>query len=149
MTYDSSHIQVHIQTIGTLHPGALDEVGDGLYWNLGNKLRNPHHDPAMRYKTGLDDDVRDHVLSTTGAMALTTRIAESAKALLFSYANPRQKLVRVTIACRGGRHRSVAIAEQVAEYLRIDEVGVEVEHCHIGLPVVENQPIVDGEPAGH
>ncbi|MCX4816798.1 hypothetical protein OG601_47630 [Streptomyces sp. NBC_01239] len=132
-------VQVAIQTIGTLHPDALQLVGDGLYFDLGGKLRNPHQDPQMRYRTGLDDEVRDHVLGTPGAMKTVTQIAESAKALLFSYANPRQRLIRVTIACRGGRHRSVAVAEQVAEYLRIDDVGVEVEHRHIGLPVVENQ----------
>lgn len=37
------------------------------------------------------------------------------------------------------RKSSVAMAERVAEYLRIDDVGVEVEHRHIGLPVVEKQ----------
>lgn len=42
---------------------------------------------------------------------------------------------------RGGHHRSVAIAEQVAEYLRAeDDIRVEVEHPHVALPVVENQP---------
>lgn len=131
-------VQVLIQTIGTLHPGALTLIEDGLYFDYSNRLRNPHDDPAMRYRTGLDDDVRDHVLSTPGAMQEVTRIAESAKALLFSYANPHQRLVRVTVACRGGKHRSVAIAEQVAEYLRIDEVGVEVEHHHINQPVIQN-----------
>ncbi|MGI8313446.1 RapZ C-terminal domain-containing protein [Saccharopolyspora hattusasensis] len=30
-------------------------------------LRNPHRDPAMRYLTGLDARVRDHVLATPGA----------------------------------------------------------------------------------
>ncbi|MFH9439230.1 RapZ C-terminal domain-containing protein [Streptomyces rochei] len=132
-------VQVTIRTIGTLHPDALALVEEGLFFDLGDKLRNPHHDPAMRYRTGLDDEVRDHVLSTPGAMAVTTRIAESAKALLFSYANRKHQLVHVTIACRGGRHRSAAIAEQVAEYLRIDEIGVEVDHQHIHLPVVETQ----------
>jgi UPF0042 nucleotide-binding protein len=133
----SGMVQVLIQSIGTRHPDALDLIDDGLYFPLFH-LRNPHDDPALRHRTGLDDDVRDHVLRTPGAMTTVVRIAESAKSLLFSYANARQRLVRVTVACRGGRHRSVAIAEQVAECLRIDAVGVEVEHHHITQPVLDS-----------
>ncbi|WP_187645498.1 RNase adapter RapZ [Streptomyces sp. TRM49041] len=67
-------------------------------------------------------------------MAVTT-------AVLCGYAEPRRRLVKVTVACREGRHRSMAIAEQVAEYLRAEEdICVVVEHPHIGLPVIEHQP---------
>ncbi|WP_405848085.1 RNase adapter RapZ [Streptomyces niveus] len=139
MTSDQNLVRVTIRTIGTLHPGAMELIEDGLYFDLGNKLRNPHHDPAMRYRTGLDEEVADHVLTTPGAMELSVRMAESARELAYGYANRNQKLVHVTIACRGGRHRSVAMAERVAEYLRIDDIGVEVEHRHIDRPVVEKQ----------
>lgn len=138
-TENGGFVQVTIQTIGTLHPGALDLIEDGLYYDLGGKLRNPHHDPAMRYRTGLDEAVRDHVLTTPGAGELTVRIAESARELAHGYANRHHRLVHVTIACRGGRHRSVAVAEQVAECLRIDDITVEVHHHHIDQPVVEKQ----------
>ena len=128
--------KVVITTIGTLHaPGG--PVEDGLYFDLSDKLRNPADDPAMRYLTGLDPKVRDHVLATPGAMPVVERIAESAKAVLQSYADKRHKLVKVTVACRGGRHRSVAIAEAAAQYLRGDGIGVEVDHQHIDRPVVE------------
>ncbi|WP_354641983.1 RNase adapter RapZ [Kitasatospora camelliae] len=133
-------IQVGIETIGTLHPDAISLVGDGLYFDLGHRFRNPHHDPAMRYRTGLDPAVREHVLTTPGVMPMVERIAESAKAVLAAYADPRRLLVNVTIACRGGRHRSVAVAEAVAAYLRTDGIAVEVRHHHIGEPVIENQP---------
>lgn len=135
---NSGTVQVTIRSIGTLHPGALGRVESGLYFDLGGKLRNPHHDPRMRYRTGLEHEVRDHVMSTPGAPAQVAQIAESAKAAL-TYANPRHRLVHVTVACRGGRHRSVAVAEQVAEALRAEDIGVEVDHDHVHLPVVENQ----------
>ena len=145
-TETNSLVQVLIQTIGTRHPDAIDLIEDGLYFDLGSRLRNPHDDPTMRYRTGLQEEVRDHVLSTPGAMTTVAHIAESAKSQLYSYANPRQKLVKVTIACRGGRHRSVAVAEQVAEYLRIDDIGVEVEHRHIDQPVLPSSPEPPKEP---
>lgn len=137
-TENNGTIQVTISSMGTLHPEG--RIEDGLYFDLGGKLRNPHHDPAMRYRTGLDSQVRDHVLATPGAMDLVERIAESAMAVLHDYADKRGRLVHVTLSCRGGRHRSVAIAEETAAYLRAHGVGVEVDHQHIHLPVVENQP---------
>ncbi|MGW2485453.1 RapZ C-terminal domain-containing protein [Streptomyces sp. NPDC001571] len=139
MTSSNGLVQVVIQTIGTLHDDALALAADSLYFDLGGKLRNPHHDPAMRYRTGLDPAVREHVLTTPGANREISRIVDSTAALVHGYADPRSRLVRVTVACRGGRHRSVAIAEQAAEYLRAEGIEVEVEHCHINRPVVENQ----------
>ncbi|MFH8410683.1 hypothetical protein ACH4FX_38820 [Streptomyces sp. NPDC018019] len=136
-THASGPVQVVIQTIGTRHPDAITLIEDGLYFDLGNRLRNPHDDPAMRYRTGLDDDVREHVLATPGAAGIAEKIAESAKAVFFDYAGPRRRLVKVTVACRGGRHRSVAIAEQAAEYLRTAGVGVETDHRHINRPVID------------
>jgi UPF0042 nucleotide-binding protein len=129
-------IQVVIQTIGLLHPGARDLIGDGLYFDLSDRLRNPAANRALRYATGLDPAVREHVLSTPGAMQVVERIAEQTQGAL-AYADRRHRLVRVTVACRGGRHRSVAIAEETARYLRTSGVGVEVEHRHIHLPVIE------------
>jgi UPF0042 nucleotide-binding protein len=129
-------IQIVIQTIGLLHPGARDLIGDGLFFDLSDRLRNPHADRSMRYRTGLDPDVRDHVLGTPGAMRVVEQIAEQARGAL-SYADRRHRLVRVTVACRGGRHRSVAIAEEAARYLRTAGIGVEVDHRHIDRPVVE------------
>lgn len=141
-TQNNGLIQVVIHSIGTLHHDALDLITahDGLLYNVGDgRFRNPHHDPAMRYLTGLDDAVRDHVLQTPGVMPEVERIAETAKGALFGYANRHFRLVHVTIACRGGRHRSVAVAEAVADYLRTDDISVEIEHHHIDRPVVENQ----------
>jgi len=46
-------------------------------------------------------------------------------------------LTRVHIACRGGRHRSVAVAEEIARELRREGIGVEVCHRDINKPVVE------------
>ncbi|WP_327309722.1 RNase adapter RapZ (plasmid) [Streptomyces sp. NBC_01298] len=140
-TENNGLVQVVLQSAGTLHPGTVELIGDGLFFDIGGRLRNPHHDPAMRYRTGLEPEVRSHVLTTPGANRVINEIMDTTRAVLYGYAEPRRRLVKVTVACRGGRHRSVAIAEQVAEYLRAeDDICVEVEHPHVSLPVVENQP---------
>src|SRR5690606_41471161 len=55
-------IRVVITTFGTLH-GPAPTDGDALLINLSNALRNPHHDPQLRYRNGLDPVVRHHVLT--------------------------------------------------------------------------------------
>ncbi|MFJ2407284.1 hypothetical protein ACIOUE_39000 [Streptomyces xanthochromogenes] len=55
---------------------------------------------------------RDHVLATPGARELITRTATQLHAL--AQEAPAGRLVRLTVACQGGRHRSVAVAEAIA-----------------------------------
>lgn len=126
-----------IRSIGTRHDGAHQLVADGLYLDLRRVLRNPASDPAMRYRTGLHPDVAAHVLATPGAREVIARTAVQLQALADGV--PPGRLVRLTVACQGGRHRSVAVAEAVA--CRIWEAwggqhGVEVEHHHIDHPVL-------------
>ncbi|WP_439681656.1 RapZ C-terminal domain-containing protein [Embleya sp. MST-111070] len=129
-----SLVQVLITTVGTGHDDAIDRIGPGLYYHLGH-LRDPHVDPAMRRRTGLDATVRDHVLRTPGAAATVTRIVDETIALV-RVAEVRRRLVRITLACIGGRHRSVVVAECVAERLRATGVEVEVDHAHIDRPIL-------------
>jgi RNase adaptor protein for sRNA GlmZ degradation len=45
--------------------------------------------------------------------------------------------VDVHVVCGGGRHRSVAVAEEIAVYLRAAGIGCEVEHRHIDRPILQ------------
>ncbi|MFF8732754.1 hypothetical protein ACF073_40770 [Streptomyces sp. NPDC015171] len=126
-----------IRSIGVRHDGAHQLVTDGLYLDLRKALRNPAEDPAMRYLTGLDAKVSAHVLATPGAREVITRTAVQLRALADE--TPRGRLVRLTVACQGGRHRSVAIAEAVAHRVWTawgGAYGVEIEHHHIDSPVL-------------
>lgn len=94
--------------------------------DLRNALYNPHHDPRMRELTGLDPEVREHVLATPGAHELIARLAEQVRELA------RQKRqVTVAIGCSGGRHRSVVVAEEVAA-----AVGAAAAHRDVTKPVL-------------
>ncbi|MFJ7264980.1 hypothetical protein ACIQV2_33045 [Streptomyces globosus] len=126
-----------ISSIGVRHDGAHELVTDGLYLDLRHALRNPAADPAMRYRTGLDPDVYAHVLATPGALDLITRTAVQLRALADE--TPVGRLVRLTVACQGGRHRSVAAAEAVGRLVWEawgGAYGVEIEHHHIDHPVL-------------
>lgn len=92
--------------------------------DLTDVLRNPHDDPAMRERTGMDEELFDYVLGTDGA----ARIVQRASDLIRSeYArrshgrgprDPKPAPVGVHVFCRGGRHRSVAIATAIREALQ-------------------------------
>lgn len=130
-------VQVLITTYGTLHGPAPDE-GDALTIDLSNALRNPHANPDMRYLTGLDPEVRQHVLTTPGADRIVALNVDRIRALVTVHTLQVQPmLTRVHIACRGGRHRSVAVAEEIARELRDEGLEVEVQHRDMGRPVVE------------
>ncbi|MES9811068.1 hypothetical protein [Streptomyces sp. CS081A] len=94
-----------VSSIGVRHDGAHDLVTGGLYLDLCHAPRNPADDPAMRYRTGLDADVYAHVLATPGALELIARTAVQFLALADE--TPVGRLVRLTVACQGGRHRAV------------------------------------------
>ena len=101
-------------------------------------LRNPPDDPAVRqrmlHSTGLDSQVRDYVLATPGAEQLIERSLRRALALLALPNNGRR--VDIHVLCGGGRHRSVAVAEELAARIRRAGYGVKTEHLHIERPIL-------------
>lgn len=99
-------------------------------------LRDPHVDPTLRQMTGLDAAVRERVMATPGAESLVTNTVDTVLALLAEAGNPRGVRVDVAVGCVGGRHRSVALAAEVAARLRAAGVGVDVVHRDVDLPVL-------------
>jgi UPF0042 nucleotide-binding protein len=81
-------------------------------------IDNPHWVPDLRPLTGLDQPVRDFVLAGEGAMEFIDALSTTLKIALGRYRAHDKHVVTVAIGCTGGRHRSVAIAEEVAERLR-------------------------------
>ena len=130
-----SLITVVITTYGTLH-GPAPAEGDALLIDLSDELRNPHRAPSMRYRTGLDPAARDHVLTTPGADRIVALNVDRIRALNTVHTPQVQPIItRVHIAGRGGRHRSVAVAEEIARELRREDIGTEVYHRDIDKPV--------------
>ncbi|WP_440072292.1 RapZ C-terminal domain-containing protein [Streptosporangium sp. OZ121] len=101
---------------------------------------NPPEDPEVRERmvqlTGLDPEVRAYVLDTPGALEIVSRTADQLRTLVEHWGNPTRRIVHAHVYCREGRHRSVAVAEEVAVWLREAGYGVEVDHLDITNPVV-------------
>lgn len=91
-------------------------------------LPNPHWVPELRPLTGLDDEVRTYVLSTKEATELLERIDSLFDLVLSAYAREGKSYLSIAIGCTGGRHRSVVLAEELAELVRRHGFNPTVHH---------------------
>ena len=89
-------------------------------------LPNPHYDPALRPRTGLDPEVRRYVFSEAAEPYYRALLAVAGLAAEGARAEGRA-FYTVAVGCTGGRHRSVAVAERLAEELS-GRFAVEVVH---------------------
>jgi RNase adapter protein RapZ len=95
-------------------------------------LPNPHWVPELRPHTGLDDDVRDYVLSQEGATEFIEGYAGLLRLYEQGYAREGKHFATIAVGCTGGKHRSIVIAEELAQRLRADGVDVRVVHRDLG-----------------
>jgi UPF0042 nucleotide-binding protein len=84
-------------------------------------LPNPYWVESLRAKSGLDDAVRRYVIEQPQAVEFLDRIEGLLSFLLPAYAREGKSYLSIAIGCTGGRHRSVAITEELA--LRIAAHG--------------------------
>ncbi len=80
-------------------------------------LRNPHYDPHLRPKTGMDSDVATYVEADPDFQAFFDQIEAMLKLLLPRFVQEGKKYVTIAVGCTGGRHRSVHIVEKLAARL--------------------------------
>ena len=94
-------------------------------------LPNPHWDPRLRDHTGLDADVNDAVVSNPQARAFLDHYAQLLDVVEEGYLREGKRFVTIALGCTGGKHRSVAMAENLAA--RLVKSGVEVRVVHRDL----------------
>jgi len=94
-------------------------------------LPNPYWVPELRELTGLDADVSDYVTALPEAREFLDRMAGMLDLVSDGYLREGKRYVTVAIGCTGGKHRSVAMAENLAA--RLVKVGVEVLVVHRDL----------------
>ena len=131
---DQQLLEVHVFSFGFKHgmPVEADLLIDVRF------LPNPFWDPEMRTLTGEDPMVRDFVLGNE----VTKEFLEVWKHLLDvvmpGYITEGKSRVSVAIGCTGGQHRSVAIANATAEFLKEREYRVACTHRDLVLANVRN-----------
>jgi UPF0042 nucleotide-binding protein len=86
-------------------------------------LSNPHFVAELKSKTGLDRRVSDFVMNDDRAKMFLDKIFDLNQSILPHYFSEGKHYFRIGIGCTGGKHRSVAITEQLA--LRLNEANLE------------------------
>jgi RNase adapter protein RapZ len=80
--------------------------------------------------TGHDAPVREAVLTSEGCQEFLARTSELFSFLIPRYAAEGKTYFTVGIGCTGGRHRSVAITEELVKRLRHEDTGIDLFFRH-------------------
>ncbi len=91
-------------------------------------LPNPHFEPELRPGTGLDAAVSDYVLQQERCQTLMDHLQSLMGFLLPCYDEEGKAYLTVGIGCTGGRHRSVAVAEELGAWF--EKMGRDVNLTH-------------------
>jgi UPF0042 nucleotide-binding protein len=94
-------------------------------------LPNPHWVPELRPHTGRDRDVAQYVLGQPAAKDFLERYLPVIETVGSGYLREGKRFMTVAIGCTGGKHRSVAMVEELAAQLR--ERGIEARTTHRDL----------------
>ena len=95
-------------------------------------LPNPFWNPELRPFSGKDEVVRDFVLGQPGAREFLDGVLALLEPMTQGYLREGRSYVTLAVGCTGGKHRSVAMAEELAKRLASDQLGTLVVHRDLG-----------------
>ncbi|CAN5502474.1 RNase adapter RapZ [soil metagenome] len=108
-------------------PSDADMVADARF------LPNPFWVPELRDQSGLDEPVRDYLLGRDDAEEFISAYVAALTPVLAGYRRENKRHATIAVGCTGGRHRSVAVAEELGRRLReLPSVTVNVRHRDLG-----------------
>lgn len=94
-------------------------------------LPNPHWVDELRPLPGTHPRIRDFVMSREATVDLVERFDALLDGIIPGYLGEGKRYLTIAIGCSGGRHRSVVVADHIAERLRERGLNVAVEHRDI------------------
>ena len=142
---DTSHLTVHqlrdtlIRRFGRKRAGALQVSVISFGYRYGipveadmvvdvRFLPNPNFVPSLKRHTGLERKVREFVLRSRVARMFLRRLSGMLHFLLPLYRKEGKAYFTLAVGCTGGRHRSVAVAVALGEFLGKEDAAVVVVH---------------------
>ncbi|MDN6193948.1 MAG: RNase adaptor protein RapZ, partial [Alkalibacterium sp.] len=91
-------------------------------------LPNPYYIEELRSQTGLDKEVYDYVMQQTETESFYKKFIDLVDFTLPGYKKEGKSNVTIAIGCTGGKHRSVALVERIANKIKADGYHVNVSH---------------------
>ncbi|MFM7463180.1 MAG: RNase adapter RapZ [Actinomycetota bacterium] len=98
-------------------------------------IANPHWDPELRPLTGKDARVSDRVLTAEGVSEFLNSYISTIKSVIPGFVREGKKFITVGIGCTGGKHRSVAVTDELAKRLaaEVSDYSLSVQSIHRDL----------------
>ncbi|TQK70963.1 UPF0042 nucleotide-binding protein [Nocardioides sp. SLBN-35] len=126
-TRETTQLRVSVISFGFKYgiPVDADHVADMRF------LPNPHWVPELRPRTGQDAEVSAYVLGRPGAAEFVDAYVPLLSGVAEGYLREGKRFMRVAIGCTGGKHRSVAMTEEIAR--RLGEQGYVARAIHRDL----------------
>lgn len=90
-------------------------------------IPNPHWVPELRSQTGIDAAVSEYVLSSPGVEKFVATYVALLNQMMEGYLREGKKYVTLAVGCTGGKHRSVAISEAIAQSLNSSDGAISIE----------------------
>ncbi len=125
---DSRRLRVTLLSFGFKYglPPDADFVVDARF------LPNPFWEPDLRDLTGTDGAVSAYVLSQAGATEFVDTVVQLINSTANGFEREGKRYLTVAVGCTGGKHRSVAIAEELARRLRSGRLAAGAQHRDLG-----------------
>ena len=123
-TKDYQTFHVEVMSFGFKYGVPIDA---DIIWDV-RFLPNPHYIPELRPQTGMDAPVYDYVMKQPETQAFYSKLIDVIEFCLPGYKKEGKSSVTIAIGCTGGKHRSVAIAERIANHLKTDNYAVNISH---------------------
>ncbi len=126
-TPDTTRLKVTVTSFGFKYgiPVDADFVADIRF------LPNPFWIPELRAGTGKDPEVADYVMSQAGAAEFLDGYVPVLEGVAEGYRREGKRFMTVAIGCTGGKHRSVAMTEEIAR--RLTDAGFQTRSAHRDL----------------
>ncbi|MBA2465738.1 MAG: RNase adapter RapZ [Nocardioidaceae bacterium] len=149
LVIDTSNLNVHeltdkmAEAFGTEHTTAMKATVVSFGFKYGipvdadlvadmRFLPNPHWVPELRPLTGRDEVVADYVKARPEAQEFLEEYVDLIRTVVQGYLREGKRFMTVAIGCTGGKHRSVAMTEEIAARLRAVGVDARPEHRDLG-----------------
>lgn len=125
----SSNFAVNISSFGFKYgiPNEADVMFDVRF------LPNPYYVPSLKRLTGNNRKVRSYVFRSELAQQFVDSVHILLRSMISGYINEGKYHLNIAFGCTGGHHRSVAIANAVAEEFKKDGMRVRVRHRDMDL----------------
>ena len=148
LVIDTSNLNVHqltdkvAEAFGTEHSTSMKATVVSFGFKYGipvdadlvadmRFLPNPHWVPELRPLSGRDAEVASYVTERPEAQEFLTEYVDLVRTVVAGYLREGKRFMTVAVGCTGGKHRSVAMTEEIAR--RLQEAGVDARPVHRDL----------------